>query len=115
VQSHFGVRLASVNQGMEREGAFYLFTMRMIPALPYFVINLVMGLTPMPVRTFAWVSQLGMLPATSVFVFAGTRLAQVESPSGVLSPGLLAALTFMGLLPIAARRLVAWLRARRKP
>lgn len=113
VQAHFGARLAGVNAGVEREGAFYLFTMRMIPALPYFVINLVMGLTPMPARTFAWVSQLGMLPATSVFVFAGTSLAQVESPADVLSPGLLAALTFMGLLPIAARRLIAWLRARR--
>lgn len=113
VQAHFGARLASVNAGVEREGAFYLFTMRMIPALPYFVINLVMGLTPMPARTFAWVSQLGMLPATSVFVLAGTSLARVESPADVLSPGLLAALTFMGLLPIAARRLVAWLCTRR--
>ncbi len=114
VQAHFGSRLARVNEGIEREGAFYLFTMRMIPALPFFVINPVMGLTPMPVRTFAWVSQLGMLPATAVFIYAGGRLAQVQTPAGVFSPGILAALTFMGLLPLLARRLIAWLRARRR-
>lgn len=113
VQARFGARLGHVNEGMEREGALYLFTMRMIPALPFFVINLVMGLTPMPARTFAWVSQLGMLPATAVFVLAGTSLGRVESPADVLSPGLLAALVFMGLLPLAARRLIVWLRHRR--
>ncbi|MBU1039467.1 MAG: TVP38/TMEM64 family protein [Proteobacteria bacterium] len=114
VQARLGSRLARVNEGIEREGAFYLFTMRMIPALPFFVINPLMGLTSMPVRTFAWVSQLGMLPATAVFVYAGGRLAQVQTPAGVFTPGILAALTFMGLLPLLARRLIAWLRARRQ-
>ena len=114
VQARFGARLAAVNEGIRREGAFYLFTMRLIPALPFFAINLLMGLTPMPVRTFAWVSQLGMLPATLVFVYAGTRLALVASLSDVLSPGLLAAFVLLGLFPLAARWLVSWLRRRRQ-
>lgn len=114
VQARFGDRLARVNTGIEREGAFYLFTMRLIPALPFWAINLLMGLTPMPVRTFAWVSQLGMFPATLVFVYAGSRIAQVESLSDVLSPGLIAAFVLLGLFPLAARRLVSWLRARRQ-
>lgn len=113
VQARFGHRLAPVNAGIEREGAFYLFTMRLIPALPFFVINLLMGLTPMPVRTYAWVSQLGMFPATLVFVYAGTRLAQVESLSDVLSPALLAAFALLGLFPLLARKAVSWLRGRR--
>lgn len=112
VQARFGSRLAAVNAGIEREGAFYLFTMRLIPALPFWAINLLMGLTPMPVRTYAWVSQLGMLPASMVFVYAGTRIALVESLSDVLSPGLIVAFALLGLFPIAARKLVAWLRAR---
>lgn len=114
VQARFGSRLAAVNQGIEREGAFYLFTMRLIPALPFWAINLLMGLTPMPVRTYAWVSQVGMLPATMVFVYAGTRLALVQSLSDVLSPGLIAAFALLGLFPITARKLVAWLRGRRR-
>lgn len=114
VQARFGQRLAAVNAGIEREGAFYLFTMRLIPALPFWAINLLMGLTPMPARTFAWVSQLGMFPATLVFVYAGSRIALVESPSDVLSPGLIAAFVLLGLFPLAARKLVSWLRARRQ-
>ncbi len=109
VQARFGARLTAVNAGIEREGAFYLFTMRLIPALPFFLINLLMGLTPMPVRTYAWVSQLGMFPGTVVLVFAGTRLAQVDSLSDVLSPGLLLSFALLGLFPLAARRLVSWL------
>jgi uncharacterized membrane protein YdjX (TVP38/TMEM64 family) len=114
VQARFGERLSSVNVGVEREGAFYLFTMRLIPILPFFAINLLMGLTPMPVRTYAWVSQLGMLPATAVFTYAGTRLALVESLSDVLSPGLITAFALLGLFPLMARKLVFWLRIRRQ-
>lgn len=113
VQQHLGPRLEPVNQGIQREGAFYLFTMRLIPVLPFFVINLIMGLTPMPARTFAWVSQLGMLPGTAVFLYAGTRLALVESLSDVLSPEILTAFALMGLFPLLARKLVSWLRVRR--
>lgn len=114
VQARFGSRLAALNAGIEREGAFYLFTMRLIPALPFWAINLAMGLTPMPVRTFAWVSLLGMFPATLVFVYAGTRLALVESLSGLLSPGLVAAFALLGVFPLSARWLVSWLRSRRQ-
>ncbi|MDR3640635.1 MAG: TVP38/TMEM64 family protein [Humidesulfovibrio sp.] len=114
VQERFGALLAPVNQGIAREGSFYLFTMRLIPALPYFIINPLMGLTPMPVRTYAWVSQAGMLPGTLVFVYAGTRLAQVDSLSGILSPGLFVAFALLGLFPLSARWLVSWLRRRRQ-
>ncbi len=113
VQQRLGPRLEPVNQGIQREGAFYLFTMRLIPVLPFFAINLIMGLTPMPTRTFAWVSQLGMLPGTAVFLYAGTRLALVESLSDVLSPEILTAFALMGLFPLLARKLVSWLRVRR--
>ena len=113
VQHHFGSRLEPVNQGIQREGAFYLFTMRLIPVLPFFAINLIMGLTPMPARTFAWVSQLGMLPGTAVFLYAGTRLALVESLSDVLSPGILTAFALMGLFPLLARKLVSWVHSRK--
>ncbi|OGR37236.1 MAG: dihydrolipoamide dehydrogenase [Desulfovibrionales bacterium GWA2_65_9] len=114
VQARFGSRLAAVNAGIKREGAFYLFTMRLIPVLPFWAINLLMGLTPMPVRTYAWVSQVGMFPATMVFVYAGTRLALVDSLSDVLSPGLITAFVLLGLFPISARKMVSWLRSRRQ-
>ena len=118
VQMRFGARLTAINAGIEREGAFYLFTMRLIPALPFFVINLLLGLTPMPVRTYAWVSQLGMFPATMVFVYAGVRLALVESLSDVLSPGLVTAFALLGVSPLAARwlvsRLASWRQRSRK-
>ncbi|MBU1229481.1 MAG: TVP38/TMEM64 family protein [Proteobacteria bacterium] len=114
VQARFGARLVAVNAGMEREGAFYLFTMRLLPALPFWAINLLMGLTPMPVRTYAWVSQAGMLPATMVFIYAGTRLALVESLADVLSPGLITAFALLGLFPLAARRLMSRLASWRR-
>lgn len=114
VQERFAAQLTPINAGIEHEGAFYLFTMRLIPALPFFAINLVMGLTPMPMRTYAWVSQMGMLPATLVFAYAGTQIIRVRSLSDVLSPGLLAAFVLLGLLPLCARRLISWLRRRRQ-
>ena len=113
VQRRFGQSLRSVNRGIEREGAFYLFTLRLIPAVPFFVINLAMGLTPMRAATFYWVSQVGMLPGTIVYLNAGTQLAAIESPAGILSPGLIGAFVLLGLFPLAAKRIVEALKARR--
>lgn len=104
VQERYANQLQAINDGLEKDGAFYLFSLRMVPLFPFFVINLVMGLTRIPAFTFYWVSQLGMLPGTLVFVFAGTQLANISSPGDVLSPGLIAALTLLGLFPIIARK-----------
>lgn len=107
VERRFAGQLAPVHQGIERDGAYYLFTLRMVPAVPFFLVNLLAGLTRLPLATFAWVSQLGMLPATVVYVFAGTQLAAVTSLADVMSPGLLLAFALVGLLPLAARKLLA--------
>lgn len=105
----FGDKLERVNRGFEEEGAFYLFTMRLIPAFPFFVINLVMGLTPMRLRTFFWVSQLGMLPGTAVFVNAGTQMGQITAPGDILSWQLLLSFALLGVFPLAAKRIIqAW-------
>ena len=86
VQTKFGEKIKAVNDGIEKEGAFYLFTLRLVPIFPFWLINLVMGLTKMPLRKFFWVSQVGMLPGTIVYVNAGRELAKIESLSGILSP-----------------------------
>jgi uncharacterized membrane protein YdjX (TVP38/TMEM64 family) len=112
VQSRFGAALAQVNQGVEQEGAFYLFTLRLIPIVPFFVINLVMGLTRMPLTTFFWVSQLGMLLGTMVFVNAGKELAKIDSLAGIVSPGLLLSFVLLGLFPITMKKATAWYRKR---
>ena len=104
VQQKYGEQLRSINAGLEKDGAFYLFSLRMVPLFPFFVINLVMGLTPLPAWRFYWVSQLGMLAGTVVFVFAGTQLAEVDSLSDVLSPGLIIAFSLLGLFPLLARK-----------
>ncbi|MFQ5902002.1 MAG: TVP38/TMEM64 family protein, partial [Thermodesulfobacteriota bacterium] len=96
----------TVNQGIEKEGAFYLFTMRLIPAIPFFVINLVMGLTKMPLFTFYWVSQIGMLAGTMVYINAGKELARIDSLSGILSPGLIFSFILLGLFPIIVKKLM---------
>lgn len=106
VQSRFGQRLAEVDKGIQKDGAFYLFTLRLIPVVPFFVINLLMGLTTMKAWTFYWVSQLGMLAGTAVYVNAGTQLGQLESLQGILSPGLLGSFVLLGLFPLIARRIV---------
>ncbi|MEE8211776.1 MAG: TVP38/TMEM64 family protein, partial [Acidiferrobacterales bacterium] len=93
VQSKFGERLTTINEGVKKDGAFYLFTLRLVPAFPFFVINLLMGLTPIRVLTFYLVSQVGMFPGTIVYVNAGTQIAKIESLSGILSPGLIASFT----------------------
>jgi len=114
VQATFGDRLKTINEGIEREGKFYLFTLRLIPAFPFFVINLVMGLTKMPLRTYYWVSQLGMLPATIVYVNAGKELARIQSLSGILSPRLIFSFVLLGLFPFIVKRLLGWFRSKRE-
>ncbi len=106
VQGKFGDRLRGINERLESEGAFYLFTLRLIPAVPFFVINLVMGLTPMRTGTFFAVSQVGMLPGTMVYVNAGTQLAQLESPAGILSPALIGSFVLLGLFPLIVKKVV---------
>ncbi len=106
VQRRFGERLQIIDAGVKREGALYLFGLRLVPLFPFFAINLLLGLTSMRVRTFYWVSQLGMLSMTLVYVNAGTRLANIHSLSGMLSPGLLLSLVLVGVFPILARWVV---------
>ncbi|WP_434131289.1 FAD-dependent oxidoreductase [Methylocaldum sp. GT1BB] len=113
VKARFGERLKAIDSGIVRDGAFYLFTLRLVPAFPFFVINLLMGLTAIPTRTFYWVSQVGMLPGTLVYVNAGTQLAKIESLSDILSPGLLLSFALLGLFPLLARRLVDTIKARK--
>jgi pyruvate/2-oxoglutarate dehydrogenase complex dihydrolipoamide dehydrogenase (E3) component/uncharacterized membrane protein YdjX (TVP38/TMEM64 family) len=113
VRGRFGKRLKRIDDGIEREGGFYLFALRLVPVFPFFVINLAMGLTAIRAWTFYWVSQLGMLAGTFVYVNAGRELGQLESLSGILSPGLLAAFAALGLLPLVARKVLDWLRARK--
>jgi pyruvate/2-oxoglutarate dehydrogenase complex dihydrolipoamide dehydrogenase (E3) component/uncharacterized membrane protein YdjX (TVP38/TMEM64 family) len=113
VQSRFRQRLTKIDQGIEREGASYLFALRLVPVFPFFLINLAMGLTRLPVRTFWWVSQLGMLPGTLVYVNAGRELGQLESLGGILSPGLIGAFVLLGLLPFLSRKTLDWVKARK--
>ena len=113
IQARFGDRLTTINAGIKREGAFYLFTLRLVPIFPFFIINLVMGLTSMGTLTFYWVSQVGMLAGTMVFVNAGTQLAQIDSLSSILSPGLMISFALLGLFPLAARKITDTVRRRR--
>lgn len=107
-----GPRLAAIDAGMCREGAFYLFTLRLIPVFPFFVVNAAMGLTSLPLTTFALVSLIGMLPGTAVYVNAGLELGRLDSLAGIVSPGLLLSFALLGLLPLAAKRAVALWRTR---
>ena len=112
VQARFGSRLADINRGIEKDGAFYLVTLRLVPLVPFFVINLVMGLTRMKAGVFYLASQIGMLAGTLVYVNAGTQLGRIESLAGIVSPGLLGSFVLLGLFPLIARKGVDWLRAR---
>jgi pyruvate/2-oxoglutarate dehydrogenase complex dihydrolipoamide dehydrogenase (E3) component/uncharacterized membrane protein YdjX (TVP38/TMEM64 family) len=106
VQNRFSQRLDEINQGIDKDGAFYLFTLRLVPLVPFFVINLVMGLTRMKVRTFYWVSQIGMLAGTAVYVNAGTQLGKIDSLKGILSSGLIGSLVLLGVFPLIARKVI---------
>jgi len=114
VQNKFGDKLTTINEGIAKEGPFYLFTLRLIPVFPFFVINLVMGLTKMPLFTFYWVSQVGMLAGTAVFVNAGKELAKIDSLSGILSPGLIGSFVILGLFPLVVKKLVNFIKSRKK-
>jgi len=113
VQSKFGERLKAIDDGLAKDGAFYLFTLRLIPVFPFFVINLLMGLTRIRTWTFFWVSQLGMLAGTIVYVNAGTQISQVESTAGLLSPTLIGSFVLLALFPWAAKGLLALVNGRR--
>lgn len=106
VEKRFGQRLAAIDAGVRREGAFYLFTLRLVPVFPFFLINLLLGLTGMKASTFYWVSQIGMLAGTVVYVNAGTQLGKLDSLAGILSPGLLGSFVLLGIFPLIARRMV---------
>ncbi len=113
VQNKFGDKLSTINDGIAKEGAFYLFTLRLIPVFPFFIINLVMGLTKMPLFTFYWVSQLGMLAGTAVFVNAGKELAKIDSLKGILSPGLIGSFVILGLFPLIVKKLLGFVKKRK--
>ena len=113
VRARFGARLAEIDKGVQREGAFYLFTLRLVPIFPFFVINLLMGLTAMKARTFFGVSQLGMLAGTLVYVNAGTQLARIDSLAGILSPALVGSFVLLGIFPLVAKKIVDAVKARK--
>ena len=113
VQGKFGEKLKAINAGMAKEGGLYLFTLRLIPIFPFFIINLLMGLTPIRTWTFYWVSQIGMLAGTLVYVNAGTQLAKIDSLHGILSAELLASFALLGVFPLIAKKIVAVVKARR--
>ncbi|MEJ2467277.1 MAG: FAD-dependent oxidoreductase [Candidatus Thiodiazotropha sp.] len=113
VQHRFGEKIRTMNERVAKDGAFYLFTLRLVPLFPFFVINLAMGLTAIRAWTFFWVSQLGMLAGTAVYVNAGTQLAQIDSLQGILSPGLLASFVLLGIFPMIAKQITQMLKARK--
>jgi uncharacterized membrane protein YdjX (TVP38/TMEM64 family) len=113
IQGKFADRIQKVNEGIAKEGAFYLFTLRLLPVFPFWMINILMGLTTMPLFKFYWVSQLGMLPGTLVYVNAGKELAQIDSPGGILSPGLLLSFVLIGIFPLTVKKLISWYRAKK--
>lgn len=113
VQTKFGDRLKAINAGIEKEGAFYLFTLRLVPVFPFFLINLLMGLTPIKAVTFYVVSQIGMLAGTVVYVNAGTQLAQIDSLSGILSPALIFSFALLGIFPFIAKKIIVIFKAKR--
>ena len=112
IEKRFGQRLEGIHRGIAREGAFYLFSLRLIPLVPFFMLNLLMGLTSMKTWTFFWVSQLGMLAGTLAYVNAGTEIARIDSLRSILSPGLLGSFVLLGLLPLAAKRALDFFRRR---
>ncbi|HQN11614.1 MAG TPA: FAD-dependent oxidoreductase [Quisquiliibacterium sp.] len=114
VQSRFGRSLAPINEGVRRDGTFYLLTLRLVPVFPFWLINLLMGLTPIGAARFYLVSQIGMLAGTAVYVNAGTQLAAIRTPGDILSAGLLGSFVLLGLFPLVAKAVVGWLQARKQ-
>jgi len=110
VQSKFGDRLQAINIGIEREGAFYVFGLRLVPLFPFVVVNSVLALTKLKTITFYWASQIGMLAGTAVYVNAGTQIAQIDSLAGIAEPKLLLSFALLGVFPIIAKYALAWLK-----
>jgi uncharacterized membrane protein YdjX (TVP38/TMEM64 family) len=110
LQEKYGNHLKKINEGFTREGAFYLFALRLVPVFPFFIINVVIALMPIKTWTFYWVSQLGMLPGTIVYVYAGTQLAQIETFSDITSPSMLIAFALLGLFPLITKNFVQLMR-----
>ena len=114
IQNRYGDRLRTINEGIRKDGAVYLFTLRMVPLFPFFVINLVMGLTPMRLRTYFIVSQIGMLPGTIVYVNAGTQLAKIDSVGSILSPALLGSFVLLGIFPLISKKIIDVMKSRKQ-
>ena len=113
VQSKFGHYLAPINRGVEKDGSFYLFSIRMVPLFPFFIVNLLMGLTPISVGSFYIVSQIGMLVGTAVYVNAGSELAQITSLSGLVSPSVILSFVLLGIFPLAAKFIVGLIKRKK--
>lgn len=113
IQDRFGDRLSAINNGMAKDGVFYLFTLRLVPLFPFFIVNLLMGLTPIRTSSYYWVSQVGMLAGTLVYVNAGTQLAKISGLSSIVSPGLLISFTLLGIFPLLAKWFLHYLQRRR--
>ena len=113
IQGRFADKLTAINRGMAEEGAFYLFTLRLVPIFPFFIINLVMGLTPIRALTFFLVSQAGMLAGTIVYVNAGTQIAKIEQLKDIASPGLILSFVLLGIFPLLAKKAVDYLKRRK--
>jgi pyruvate/2-oxoglutarate dehydrogenase complex dihydrolipoamide dehydrogenase (E3) component/uncharacterized membrane protein YdjX (TVP38/TMEM64 family) len=114
VEQRFGNTITRINKGIDKDGPYYLFTLRLVPAFPFFAINMIMGLTRLNVRSFFWVSQLGMLPATILYVNAGTQISQLESLKGILSPQIIGSFVLLGIFPLLARKLLASYNAKKQ-
>ena len=105
-QGRFGKQMQTINSGIQKDGGFYLFTLRLLPIVPFFIINLGMGLTPLRTFTFYWVSQLGMLPGTLVYINAGSELAKIEAIGDILSPTLIGSFVLLGIFPLLVKKLI---------
>ncbi|NND35765.1 MAG: TVP38/TMEM64 family protein, partial [Gammaproteobacteria bacterium] len=113
VERRFAGTVDRLNEGIRKDGPYYLFTLRLVPIFPFFAINLAMGLTRLRATTFAWVSQLGMLPGTIVYVNAGTQLGRIDDPGDIVSPAILGSFALLGLFPLVARKLTDLMTARK--
>ena len=113
IERKFANQISAINQGIDKDGAFYLFSLRLVPVVPFFVINVVMGLTRLPVWTFFWVSAVGMLGGAAVYANAGTQLAQINNLSDIASFKLLLSFALLGIFPITVRKLLEWVKTRR--
>ena len=114
VQSRFEKQMQIINAGINKDGGFYLFTLRLVPAVPFFVINLGIGLTPLRAGTFYWVSQLGMLPGTLVYINAGSELGKIHSLGEILSPTLIASFVLLGIFPLLVKKMLAFIEKKRR-